>query len=322
MQTIEERARSPKNIIILKAAEFYCRKARTGANLRKAIAIMPILAAAIGTIICCAVKSARGGFVLNVLAAVIPILSVAADAFLRQRIAKNREKEYILRDEYNHRVLGIRKSRMYEEGTDTITKNLEGVAYFLPHRSRYEKWFGTKFSDNEFGDAMCLLMEKPVYYAHAYRMYRERLLNGMLAELCACLVYVIWYAVVGGDRLGMYVNPAMLFISMAFGLNMLAAEVSKAEELENTAKGLVRYAEANAEDLNGNKEDRGMALRMISDAVLCRRPDMLFVPEQIRKRCMMENSKYMRDMKKLRSLYHSEQGMHAMKEAGYRLECL
>ena len=207
------------NINILKARDYYFDKARyTNNRWRKVCLLGPIIVSVIGTFLV-PILSFGGQELLaqyierywETLVGCVAIIAFVIDFFLQDAVGTNLSKSNALREMYDVNVLDLEENGFYYNYTTDDIKLFLQNAKYVQDSDKYEVWYREIFSENDFANAICAMMDNIIY---TYYVYTENMKQHFYKLFCIFGVFIVYcfnYAV--GFDFFKIVNPFILFLA-------------------------------------------------------------------------------------------------------------
>ena len=271
-----------ENIDIMRAREYYFNKARDLNNIwRKICLFAPFTLFVLGTIIGTWLDFREDDKWLEIIVGITAIIAFIIDFFLQLKIDKLLDKSNALREEYDCRVLGIKKNLFYEHNSDAQIKELIENAPRIPN-PKSEVWYRETFSDDDTANAIVLCMDNTIYTKYVYKERRLQMRKGIIWIAIFFIIYTILYLATPDNFFLVMINPFMLFIAIFDCVKELVEAYMVSAKLISSAENLIEYVEENREEILSGKESKETILRSIEDVVYRNREQSLFLPDRLR----------------------------------------
>ena len=302
-----------ENIDILKARDYYFDKARKQNNtFRKLCLLTPILISIIGMFVGTIFDFSDTDEWLDILVGIAAITAFAFDLYLQKSIDDNMEKSNILREEYDCKVLGIKKNGFYGNNSEEEIDELKKVSRLVPDMSKYEVWYRETFSkakDDNFSNAICLAMDNTIYTYHIYKDFKRQIRNQMILLGVGFLLYLAWFEFTPDDYYVAMVTPFLLFVSLFDVVKELIESYIVSRDLEKSNEKLIKYVKTNAKEILSKKSERDILLRSLEDIVYNNRAKSMFIPRKTRNKFLKNGNPYYRDLDEIKNLYWKEKDL-------------
>ncbi|MEE3495227.1 MAG: S-4TM family putative pore-forming effector [Butyrivibrio sp.] len=304
MHKILNRTHKKRNIDILKARDYYFDKVRLSNNVfRKLCLLAPIGLSVILMIFGTVVDVHEKDDWLDIIVGITAVVAFVIDLFIQKSMSENLEKSNILREEYDCKVLGIKRNLFLGRHSKSEMDELISMSEYVKDGSKYEVWYRETFSDDDTANAICLAMDNTIYSFHAYRSYKSQLVGKMVFLVCVFLLYTAWYQFTPDDYFVAMVNPFVLFIAMFDAVKELISSILVSSEQVKSTENVINYIEKNKSEILSDYEGHETILRSLEDIVYYNRVNSLILPKRTRKKFLSNGNEYYKDLDKIKNKY-------------------
>ena len=304
MHKILNRTHRIENINILKARDYYFDKARRANNVFRRICLFAPIAVTLICMIFGSIKNISDDDTwLDVIVGITAIVAFIIDSFIQKYIDDVMEKSNILREEYDCRVLGIKKNLFCGNNSDQEIEDLTKVSRLVPDSSKYEVWYRETFSQDDTNNAICMMMDNTIYTKWVYKDYKEQVLTRLLLLTFGFLMYTLWFISTPSDYFVAMVNPFMLFIALFDGIKELVGSYIVSKSQVKSTENLIDYVKNNKDTILSGYESPETILRSIEDLVISNREKSLFIPKRTRKKYLKNGNDYYKELDEIKTLY-------------------
>ena len=322
MHRILKETHRKENIDLLKARDVYFDKARRLNNTYRTVCLMaPIVLSLAGTFVIVFshfytdndIINSAGEFLNNYLEIIVGITALIAfvfDCFIALRIDDCLAHSNRLRELYDCRVLRVGENRfLYSDLDTTVEEDLKAAAQ-RPDSDKYEVWYRETFSDNEFANAICAMMDNILYTYYIYMEYHKKLNTKLILYSVALVSYTAFYHLSPHDITARLISPFILFLAVFDRIKDLISSYLTSRDLEKTNKSLKDTVISHASeimvdgDADGSSEGKKQfLLRNLQDIIARNRDDSLFVPKSIRNKYLLNGNPYYRDLDEVKNIF-------------------
>ena len=320
MHKILNRTHRAENIDLLKARDYYFQKARVANNkVRNICLLAPILLTVGGMILGSVFNFSDDDNWLDVIVGITAIIAFIADIFVQRYINVEMDRSNTLREEYDVRVLGIKRNLFFGNNSDEGIRELVKVSEFVPDGGKYEVWYRETFSDDDTSNAIAMCMDNTIYTYHVYSAYATLIRNRLCMVAAFFVLYTAWYMLTPDDYFVTMVNPFMLFIALFDWIKELVGSFIVSEEQIGSAGNVIDYVKSNKDQILSDYESKETILRSIEDIVYSNRAQSLFIPKVIRDKFLKNTCVYYRDLDEIKSLYWKDNVTKPEKPEDYEI---
>lgn len=309
MHKILRNTHKESNINILKARDYYFDKARfTNNRLRKACLLGPIIVSVLGTFSVPILRFFGQEYLAQLVeqyldfgVGCIAVIAFLIDFFLKNGVEENLSKSNSLREMYDVKVLGIAENSFYYNYTQEETNSFLQKATYVKDSDKYEVWYREIFSESDFANAVCAMMDNIIYTYYVYTENMKQHFNKLLCICVAFIAYCINYAV--GFEFLAIVNPFILFLAFFDYVKDLIDSyfvskdlAQKNRELKDNVmnKGIEHLAEG---------QDEKLILRCIQDVIIDNREKGLFISKSVRNKFLDNDCIYYKELDQVKKLF-------------------
>ena len=318
MHRILKETHKKENIDLLKARDVYFDRARKQNNKYRTICLMtPIILSLAGTIIIVIshfysdIEFFRlsGIFLdqyLEIIVGVTALVAFLFDCITALKISSNLSHSNRLRELYDCKVLQIEENQfLYCDLDTTVVEDLKH-AEERADSSKYEVWYRETFSDNEFANALCAMMDNVVYTYYIYAAYRKRLGFKLSFYAAILVLYTVYFLMSPYDITLRLINPFVLFLAVFDRIKELVSSYLTSKDLEKTNRSLkenvLKFLARG--DISNDEENRErFMLRELQDIIAQNRDKSLFVPKSIRDKYLENGNAYYRDLDEIKNIF-------------------
>ena len=238
------------------------------------------------------------------------IVAFCLDCMVAENISDNLSRSNRLRELYDCKVLQIEENPFfYCEEVSTIEEDLK-IAEGRPDSSKYPVWYRETFSDDEFKNSICLIMDNVIYTYYIYAEYRKRILIKLGAYAAFFSVYSLCYITVPHAVMARLINPLILFAAVFDNVKDLVSNYMTSKELEETNRQLKENVMKQHTDIvsqKGSPEERDSyrkrILRSLEDVIIRNRDSSLFIPKSIRNKYLVNGNPYYKELDRVKNLF-------------------
>lgn len=318
MHDILRKTHSQFNINILKVRDYYFDKARIANNeWKRRCLLAPIYLSTVGmlglSVLYYCLKPGTEDYAivqafddwLDVIVGVVAIFSFIIASLIQNYIDENLEISNEFREWYDCRVFGIAPNRFFScLSEEERYKHLQ-LAQKVPDSSKYEVWYRETFSEDNYANAICLMMDNVIYTFYVYKAYLRRI-NRTLAIIAGVfLLYTCFFIFCKASNILVLVNPFVLFMAVFDEIKELIESAAVAKDLEEDNRRLKNYVLENADAIKSSS-DKGQTLRALQDVVLTNRSKSLFIPKPIRDQFLANDCIYYQELDEVKHIFWEE----------------
>ena len=320
MHKILNRTHRRENIDLLKARDYYFQKARIANNRYRVVCLL----APIGLTVLCMVLGTFFNISddddwLDAIVGIVAIIAFIIDIFIQRYISEEMEKSNTLREEYDVRVLGIKRNLFFGNNSEEEIKELVKVSEFVPDGGKYEVWYREIFSEDDTANAIVLCMDNTIYTYHVYREYAKFILKILIAVAIFFVLYTAWFMLTPDDYFVAMVNPFMLFIAIFDCIKEMVSWFIVSEEQSESAGNMIEHVKNHKDQILSDSESSETILRSIEDIVYSNRDQSLFIPKYIRDKFLDNKCIYYKDLDEIKSIYWKDKVSKPEKPEDYEI---
>ena len=297
------------NVNILKARDYYFDKARyTNNRWRKVCLLGPIIVSVIGTFLV-PILSFGGQELLaqyierywETLVGCVAIIAFVIDFFLQDAVGTNLSKSNALREMYDVNVLDLEENGFYYNYTTDDIKLFLQNAKYVQDSDKYEVWYREIFSENDFANAICAMMDNIIY---TYYVYTENMKQHFYKLFCIFGVFIVYcfnYAV--GFDFFKIVNPFILFLAFFDYVKDVIDSYFISKDLAQKNKELKNIVMNKGIEMLENEQEQKLILRCIQDVIIDNREKGLFISKSVRNKFLDNDSIFYKELDKVKNLF-------------------
>ena len=322
MHRILRETHKTENINLLKARDVYFDCARKQNGVYREICLLtPIVLSLLGTgIIIVSDFFSYNKYIwgageffdryLEVLVGITALIAFFAECIIALKISENVMRSNRLREIYDCKVLLIDENPfLYSELKTTVEEDLT-VAKSRADNPKYEVWYRETFSDNEFANAICAMMDNVIYTYYIYAEYRQKLRKKLVAYAVFLFAYTIYFLFSPYNIASHLINPFILFLAVFDRIKDLVSSYLTSKELEETNKDLKVTVQSKYDDVMASRDDeiereenKRFLLRALQDIIVRNRDNSLFVPKSIRDKYLQNGNPYYIELDEVKNLF-------------------
>ena len=245
---------------------------------------------------------------LDVIVGCIAILAFVADCILNSYINRQLDISNELRELYDCKVVGIKPNDFFcKSDKDEIKKHLAKAEY-VQDRDKYEVWYREIFCEDDFANAICVMMDNVIYTYRVYDAYVKIIARNIAAISIVFLLYTCFFFWAEVANQIILVSPFILFIAVFDEIKELITSFMTAKELAGDNEKLYLYVLKNAEEFKHYDEnEKERVIRNLEDVILTNRSKSLFIPAKVRYQFLDNNCIYYQDLDKIKCAYMGDQ---------------
>lgn len=311
MQKILVNTHKESNVNLLKARDFYFDQARIYNNrYRQLCVVIPIVVSVLSMLICAGLRAFHMDgkaeileSAIDLIVGVLAILVFIVDMGLQNAIDDRLKKSNFLREEYDCRVLGIDRNPYFYHFSETETEEFLEKAKFVQDDPKYEVWYREIFSEDDFSNAICCMLDNVIYTFYVYRENMKSKKKILLYTVLLFILYCILYF--NKETSFAIVNPFIFFLAIFDYVKEIINDYFVSKGLMEDNKDLKNTIISQKKSHYFDNKDKQLMLRCIQDVVIDNREKSLFISKKIRKKYLKNDSsnEYYRELDEVKNLF-------------------
>lgn len=311
MQKILVNTHKESNVNLLKARDFYFDQARIYNNrYRKLCVVIPIAVSVLSMLICAGLRTFHMNgkaelleSAIDLIVGALAILLFIVDMVLQDAIGDRLKKSNSLREEYDCRVLGISRNPYFYHFSESEMKEFLENAKYVEDGSKYEVWYREIFSEDDFDNAVCCMMDNVIY---TFCVYRENMKSKRKALIYITLIFILYCVFYFHmETTFAIVNPFILFLAFFDYIKEVINDYFVSKGLMEDNKSLKEIIINQEKNHLFDAAEKQLVLRSIQDIIIDNREKSLFISKKIRKKYLknVSSNEYYQELDEVKNLF-------------------